>query len=91
MATKPLNDPIRWADLLAVFVGSTGSAARAAVGSECNSHLGCRTVLSCSRGRLMSCDECVHNKYHAPGSILAVAEGNDDPYEYWYCAKGHLW
>ena len=35
------------------------------------------------------CDECVHNRHHRPGSVHAVMEGHDDPYEYWYCAKGH--
>ena len=34
------------------------------------------------------CDECIHLKHHLPGSVHAVAEGHDDPYDYWYCRKG---
>lgn len=37
----------------------------------------------------MNCEECIHNKHHLPGSRYAVAEGHDDPYEYWYCAMGY--
>jgi hypothetical protein len=37
----------------------------------------------------MSCEDCVHQIHHRPGSWYAVAEGHDDPYDYWYCRKGH--
>ena len=35
------------------------------------------------------CAECLHCVHHHPGSIRSVAEGHDDPYDYWFCAKGN--
>ena len=37
----------------------------------------------------MKCDNCKYRKFHSGGSWYAVAEGNDDPYSYEYCSKGH--
>ena len=37
----------------------------------------------------MSCEDCIHQIHHPPGSVHAVAEGHDDPYGYSYCRKGH--
>jgi len=35
------------------------------------------------------CSECIHCRYHPPGSIHAVAECGDDPYPYHYCRRNH--
>jgi hypothetical protein len=37
----------------------------------------------------MKCHDCRNWKHHNPGTFLGVAEGNDDPYNYDYCAKFH--
>lgn len=37
----------------------------------------------------MKCDECKNKIFHTGGSFFAVAEGGDDPYDYWYCKVGH--
>lgn len=35
------------------------------------------------------CDSCKHKCHHPAGSFLSVTEGDDDPYVYNYCDKGH--
>ena len=35
------------------------------------------------------CDSCQRLGFHRAGSFYAVAEGYDDPYNYWYCSEGH--
>ena len=37
----------------------------------------------------MKCDTCKYKEFHSAGSWWDVAEGNDDPYNYEYCCKGH--
>lgn len=39
--------------------------------------------------RTANCDKCIHRLFHPRGWYYAVIEGHDDPYEYWYCEKGH--
>lgn len=39
--------------------------------------------------RKMKCDDCENKAFHAGGGFLQVAEGGDDPYDYWYCKAGH--
>jgi len=38
---------------------------------------------------MSKCESCYFCAFHSGGSWQAVAEGGDDPYAYWYCAKGH--
>lgn len=37
----------------------------------------------------MKCDTCKNKLFHSGGSWQAVAEGDDDPYDYEYCMENH--
>ena len=37
----------------------------------------------------MKCLDCRNHRHHSPGHWTSVAEGRDDPYDYYYCAKHH--
>lgn len=37
----------------------------------------------------MKCDTCINKKFHVGGGFFQVAEGGDDPYDYFYCRVGY--
>jgi hypothetical protein len=37
----------------------------------------------------VKCDSCYYKCYHKAGTPQNVAEGRDDPYDYYFCAKSY--